>query len=315
MLKYSFMTMVQLICWAILVFNTSACQSKTQKAKEVPVEVTNEKEETDAYTWLRAKNQEAVLILFPCFPCDNENTLSEFPIQKKALANGVSLLLMNYNKKLYLSEEEKEELAKQITHVLEKHHQTDKKVFIGGFSSGGNVSLLMADYSAQQNLSWKPDGVFVVDSPIDLLGLYRTSEANIERNFSEVSVQESSWLLEYFQSSFGDPDSTLEKYEAISPFIKETHNISNVEGILEMKVRAYTEPDSTWWMENRKVPFEETNAQYLKHFIAELKSRGGKNIEYITSQNKGYRANGDRHPHSWAIVDVDDLIRWMEIGG
>ena len=34
-------------------------------------------------------------------------------------------------------------------------------------------------------------------------------------------------------------------------------------------------------------------------------------VELIQTQNKGFRANGERNPHSWSIVDVDDLIYWM----
>ena len=34
-------------------------------------------------------------------------------------------------------------------------------------------------------------------------------------------------------------------------------------------------------------------------------------IEYIETQNRGYRANGVRHPHSWAIVDENELIKWI----
>lgn len=29
-----------------------------------------------------------------------------------------------------------------------------------------------------------------------------------------------------------------------------------------------------------------------------LKFKGFKNVEYIATTNKGYRANGERHPHS-----------------
>jgi hypothetical protein len=43
----------------------------------------------------------------------------------------------------------------------------------------------------------------------------------------------------------------------------------------------------------------------------DLKKDGFKHVELITTENKGYRANGQRHPHSWSIVDGKDLIKWM----
>jgi hypothetical protein len=36
-----------------------------------------------------------------------------------------------------------------------------------------------------------------------------------------------------------------------------------------------------------------------------------KKIELIKTENKGYRNDGNRHPHSWSIVEVDDLLRWI----
>jgi hypothetical protein len=54
------------------------------------------------------------------------------------------------------------------------------------------------------------------------------------------------------------------------------------------------------------------NAFYIKKLSEKLKLEfGNKNIELIETQNKGYWANGDRHPHSWSIIDEKDLIKWI----
>ena len=42
-----------------------------------------------------------------------------------------------------------------------------------------------------------------------------------------------------------------------------------------------------------------------------LKIKGLKKIELINTKNKGYRADGTRHPHSWAIVDKENLLNWV----
>lgn len=57
----------------------------------------------------------------------------------------------------------------------------------------------------------------------------------------------------------------------------------------------YTEPDTLWWKENRMAGYEK------------LKENHFTDIEYIPTKNKGYRTNGERHPHSWSIVDTMDL--------
>ena len=45
----------------------------------------------------KVSNSKATLVLFPCFPCDIENTKNEFPIIDEANNKGVSVILMNYN--------------------------------------------------------------------------------------------------------------------------------------------------------------------------------------------------------------------------
>ena len=34
-------------------------------------------------------------------------------------------------------------------------------------------------------------------------------------------------------------------------------------------------------------------------------------VEYIPTENMGFRANGERHPHSWSIIDKVGLIKWI----
>lgn len=56
---------------------------------------------------------------------------------------------------------------------------------------------------------------------------------------------------------------------------------------------------------------EQMNAFYIKKLSETLIEKGYEHVEYIPTTNKGYRANGERHPHSWVIVDKKDLIKWM----
>ena len=43
-------------------------------------------------------------------------------------------------------------------------------------SIGGTVALTLSDYLSKTNSPIKPNGVFVVDSPIDLYALYESSQ-------------------------------------------------------------------------------------------------------------------------------------------
>ncbi|EGV42597.1 hypothetical protein BZARG_1833 [Bizionia argentinensis JUB59] len=59
------------------------------------------------------------------------------------------------------------------------------------------------------------------------------------------------------------------------------------------------------------VDYKQMNAFHIKRLADFLTSNNYKNVEYIPTQNKGYRANGVRHPHSWSIVDKEELLQWM----
>lgn len=261
---------------------------------------------------IKSDKQKGLLILFPCLPCEAENTFSELKIEEISVENGFSVLAMNFNKHLFLNQSEKKQLTNKLEKIISENNLSKKNIYIGGFSSGGNVSLLISDYLVKTQSQIQPKGVFVVDSPIDLLALYKTAQKNLKMNFSEVSLQEANWIKKYFDEEFGNPENGIVNYEKYSPFTLETQNINNIVNLKDIKVRFYTEPDLKWWKENRQNNYEDLNAFYLKKLSEKLKIEfESKNVELIETENKGYRANGERHPHSWRIVDEKDLIKWM----
>lgn len=218
---------------------------------------------------------------------------------------------MKFNRRLWLTDEEKKQLSAIINQMFEKNNLKEENVYIGGFSSGGNVSLLLSDYLIQSENYVQPKGVFVIDPPVDLLGLYENSVRNIERDFSPVSVQESEIIVSLLESSFGKPEASIELYEEHSVYTTRTNNTDNLSHLQDVEIRFYTEPDTAWWKENRQYEYEEMNAYFIKNLADDLRKESGRNIIYIPTENRGYRANGNRHPHSWSIVDVDELIQWI----
>lgn len=295
----------------ILVLIAISCKGKSEK-NNLTEKSKFEIIKTSEYELIKTKNQKGLLILFPCFPCDAENTLSEFKIAEMSIKNNFSVLAMNLNQHLYLNQKEKQELAEQLTAIIREQNLPKENIFVGGFSSGGNVSLLICDYLEKNKSQIQPKGVFIVDSPIDLLGLYRTAEKNLKLNFSESSIQESTWIKNMFDKKFGNPSDSIKSYEQNSPYTLKTENIDNLKGLKGLKIRFYTEPDLKWWKEYAKNEYEDLNAFYIQKLSDKLKTEfGNKNIELISTKNRGYRANGETHPHSWSIVNRKDLVNWM----
>lgn len=253
-----------------------------------------------------------VIILFGGFPEKAEDIKREFKINEAALEKGIALVYMNYNQKLWLEKTEKNYLANLLQEIILEYQLPKDEVYIGGFSSGGNMALLISAFIMQnKHFDMMLKGVFIVDSPIDLVALYKSSEKNIANDFSDVSVQESTWIIETLEREFGSPYDDISKYQEYAVYTSETNSIDNVKVLSKVKIRLYTEPDTLWWKENRNAEYDQMNAYYIKRFAERLQTEGFNQVEYIPTENKGFRANGDRHPHSWSIIDKDDLLRWI----
>lgn len=290
-----------------------SCKTAEKEKTESPVNIEIQEITNDNYELTKpAESIKKVLVLFGGFPEKPEDIKREFKILEFAKKNSIAVIYMNYNQKLWLEKYEKQKLAEQLQNIFLENKLPTNDIYIGGFSSGGNVSLLISSFLIEnKNFKLEPKGVFIADSPIDLVALYKSSEKNLTRNFSEVSVQESTWIIETLGKQFGNPNNDISKYEKYSIYTSETNNIDNLKSLKNTKIRLYTEPDTLWWKENRMADYDQMNAYYIKRLSESLKKSGFDQVEYIPTENKGYRENGDRHPHSWSIIDKKELIKWI----
>ena len=198
-----------------------------------------------------------------------------------------------------------------VSNAVTANKLATDNLFLGGFSSGGNVSLLLSDYLVRTKGKLQPKGVFIVDSPIDLLNLYQVAKKNLQQASSEATKQESNLIIESLDAAFGSPEIDLTKYVKLSPYVAQTKSIANLSGLKDLKLRFYTEPDLKWWKDYANNDWEDLNAYSIKKLANQLKVDGAKQVEYIATKNSGIRANGKRHPHSWSIVDEKELIKWV----
>lgn len=299
------------ILWILIVF-ISCKNVEKEKAKSI-VKTEFQEIKKDNYELSKpTENIKKVLVLFGGFPEKPEDIKREFKILEIAKENNIAVIYMNYNQKLWLKENEKQKLAELLQKIFIENKLPTKDTYIGGFSSGGNVALLISSFVIEnKDFKLEPKGVFIVDSPIDLVALYRSSEKNLAQNFSKISVQESTWIIETLGKQFGNPNNDISRYQQYAPYTSKTSNIDNIKDLKNTKIRLYTEPDTLWWKESRKADYDQMNAYYIKRLSEELKKSGFNQVEYIPTENRGYRNNGDRHPHSWSIVNKEELIKWI----
>lgn len=288
--------------------NNESNMQKTVSVEQELTKITNE-----FYELYKPSTEiESVLILFGGYPEKIVDIKNEFKILKGANEHGIAVIFINYNQKLWLNNKDKRYLAEKLQDIFESNNLSTDNIYIGGFSSGGTISLLISNYIVgMKEFYIDPTGVFIIDSPVDLMELYATAEENIQNQFSEVSVQEGKFLIDVLENNIGDPKYNIQNYENKSVYTFKSKNISNLKRLKHTDIRLYTEPDTIWWKENRMNNYRRTNAYYIEMLAEDLIEEGFTNVEYIPTMNKGYRANGVRHPHSWSIVDQENLIEWM----
>lgn len=275
-------------------------------------EIQNDLIETEFYNLYKPDQTEAVLVLFGGFTEAAADIENEFPITAIANDKNVAVAYLNFNRAIWLEEEQKTQLANAIQEMFTSNNLPTDKIYLGGMSSGGDVALLIGNFlSENTDYTVSPEGIFIVDSPVDLSALYRIAETNVERNFSEASAGESKFMLGAFNARLGNPDEEISEYEKHSVFTYETENYKNLKNLKNAGLRFYAEPDTLWWKENMGVEYEEMNAFHLERLSEFLITNDYDKVDYISTEDKGYRANGMRHPHSWSIVDKEELLQWI----
>jgi hypothetical protein len=260
------------------------------------------------YEIITSGNHNKVLVLFPCFPCDAGHTKREAFFLKGLENEGVTIILLDYNNKLFLQESEKEDLMENIMHIFRTNNIPKNDVYFGGFSSGGNIALLMGDYIGGKKTGMIMKGVFLVDSPVDLEQLYHNAEIDVKQNVSEGVKNEASMIINLLKSSIGSP----EKIRKMSVFSVSPSPEINLKHYKKYKIRLYTEPAPEWHKNVRKRNYENTNSRMFENFYNALSKDGNTSCDLIKTENKGVRADGNKHPHSWSIVEQESLLEWLK---
>ncbi|MCC6413276.1 MAG: hypothetical protein IT270_16560, partial [Saprospiraceae bacterium] len=181
----------------------------------------------DRYELILPDQPKTVLVLFPGYFETRDNIKVEAKkIVDDALGAHVAVLLMSFNQHLYLTHTEKQDLNDAINEVLGGIENVP--FYLGGFSSGGNVALLLSNHMASTKADKQPSGVFVVDSPVDIERLYLAAQNDIKRNVNGGAVSEGRMIISTMNNALGTPADSLQNYDAVSPYLFSKHSTHNV---------------------------------------------------------------------------------------
>jgi acetyl esterase/lipase len=215
---------------------------------------------------------------------------------------------------LYATDESVRALDDLLAALFDGYGIGPVPVAIGGFSAGGTGALRYAQACARDACRSVSGiaAVFGVDPPLDFERLYRSSRLSIERAAPRTNVAEERMILQMLEESLGgSPEEARPGYLRNSVVLASEADGGNASLLRSTPIRLYTEADVQWWMEERNLEFHGMNAVDHAALINLLRVAGNDDAELIITTGKGYRPHGQRHPHSWSIVDEAELMEWL----
>jgi pimeloyl-ACP methyl ester carboxylesterase len=299
----------------ILIFSFACCINKL--AAQQPVKKFFDSRDTTYgfYSIIEPKSKMpvAVLVLLDGYGGNAENFLTETKIDEAAFENNILTVCIPTGMRLYADSLIISLLNKTISEVLTAYKIPKTKLVMGGFSSGGTILLRYAELCNQNpgNYPAVPRMLFTGDSPIDLAGLYRSSKRELQKNFTGWWLDEARMIIDRLYKKAGDPATNKKAWQTINPFNAADTTAGNEKYLAGIAYRTYHDVDVQWQMENRSRSLYQANALDASELISRLRLRGHKEADFIQSKIPGQRSDGRRHPHSWNIIDADELIKWI----
>lgn len=258
------------------------------------------------------KTIKGAVVLMPSTWESTEHVLSSMnEFCKVAYQNQLAVIIPSINQRLTLTEYSVNLMNTMFSHAIQHYNLPKDKFVIGGFSMGGIFSLRYTELSVEKPdaTSIHPVAVFNCDGPCDLANIYNNFKKKYNKNPGLNEPIYGMKELEYYCG--GSPDTAAARYEHFSPYTNSDPKGGNAKHLINLPVRIYGDVDPVWWMKNRHVDMYDLNALDQTAMIQFLNNSGNTKAEFINAFGKGYRIEGNRHPHSWSIIDTNECIEWI----
>ncbi len=216
----------------------------------------------------------------------------------------------------FLFEEKRyRQLDRYIHEIQTSHGLSDLPMMFVGMSLAGTRALKFAIWCARGNSAHqlRAAAIAICDAPLDFVRFW--DDGNIAQTYqtNPLSVGEATWVNHTLAKNLGGtPHDAHEAFVEYSPFHKALGLDQRLVLLDNIPIRCYTEPDIQWWMKNRQKSYFGMNAIDAAGLVNQLQLLGNSQAELIATTNRGYRPDGTRHPHTWGIVDQEELMFWFK---
>lgn len=237
------------------------------------------------------------------------SSMSEFC--ELAYANQIAIIVPSINQRLTLTDTTLHLMNAIFTDAIQKYQLPKNRFILGGFSMGGIFSMRYTEFSKQDSTLTvvQPLAIINCDGPCDLNTLYNNFKRKLYKNPGQNEPFYGMKEMEKYCG--GTPEHSLNKYEFFSPFSHNRADGGNAKYLKHTPLRIYTDVDPNWWMKNRHVDVYDMNALDQSAMIQWLNDNGNEKAEFINAFQKGKRIEGNRHPHSWSLIDPNECMEWI----
>ena len=254
------------------------------------------------------------VILMPGTWESTEHLISSMSVFcEQANKEKLAIIVLSINQRLTMNNSIVSVMNKMINNAIITYHLPKNKFVIGGWSMGGLFSLRYTELANQDSskTAIKPLAVFSCDGPCDLKNIYNNFKRKLHKNPGQNEPAYGMKELETYCG--GSPEHVPSQYQYFSCYSHGIDSGGNAKYLINTPVRIYGDVDPVWWMNNRNVDMYDLNALDQTAMIQLLKDLGNTKAEFINAFQKGVRIEGNRHPHSWSIVEPYDCVKWILI--
>jgi dienelactone hydrolase len=278
--------------------------------------VVNEKDNTSGYYLAYKPTTDtisSVLFLLDGFGGAPESIQVESKLPNIAAANGILTIAASMGPKIYADSNVINKLNLLLQDVMQRYHVSRDKFVLGGFSAGGTIALRYVELCKEFPSKYPihPRAVFTIDSPVDIIELWSYFQAQIKKKYSDIAVDEATYVSALMQQEHGTPITNMQLYKWLTPFNHLQKEAGNEQYLKDIPVRVYHDVDIVWRLQNRLQSGYDANFLVASELILRLMVMKNTAAEFVKGKT-GYRSNGMRHPHSWNIVDEVECIQWIK---
>ena len=184
----------------------------------------------------------ALLLVIPRPGQHPETVLRDTAFSGLATREGFVLLVPAHPEALLLSYNSFRFFQSILQDAAKRLGATEMPVAVGGLVEGGIMALQFAEecWAMSSFYPLRPQAVFAVNTPVELVAWWESSQRDLIRNSSPQAVAEASLAIGQLTHELGgSPDSLLAAYIKHSPFSRQQDDLGKAQFLLSAGLRLY----------------------------------------------------------------------------